>query len=274
MRSAVLCCLLTPLPALATDILFTPVPDRVAVADVVVVGTVTEVSAEPVEETRAGTDRKVWCRIATVKVDQPLLGAAELSKVWVKFARAADQPKDPGVIFSPYPGLDKGDEAILFLRKQPGTDYYVIDGHFGAVKNDPAARDGSSGFPKVLEETKPLCKLMADPAKALASDEPADRMHIARMLVTRYRSYPGGDIRKVKEEPIPAAESTLILRSLVPMAKVNPESFRDAMYRLGLKPEDGFDGEKLLGKDGIEQARKWIEDSAAKYRIKKWVVEK
>jgi hypothetical protein len=258
--------------AAAKSIRFIPVVERVGRADVVVVGTVQEVDPDPVQVDLSGGGQKTWMRTARVKVTEDLLGAAGLTHVRVGFVGAEDQPDDGQTIHTPV--LEKDNEVILFLRKRAGNDFYHMDGHFGAAGKAPKHPYLAHDFKQVADEARPLCRLMADPMKALAAADEQDRMRTAWMLVARYRAYPADNgLGTLKEEPIPAAESKLILENLAPLEKANGEAFWAAVYSLNLTKEDGF--EKPVYADGqTESARRWLKGHAGTYRIRKYVVER
>jgi hypothetical protein len=257
-------------PASATQIRFIPVAERVGACDVVVVGTVAEVEPDPVLVDKGGP--KARYRVARVKIGEALLGAAGLTEIKVAFIGAEDQPKDGLKI--PTPVLEKGNEVLLFLRKRTGDDRYYIFSHFGAVGKTPTNPYLHYDLKETTDEARPPCKLMADPAKALKSEAEKDRMLTAWMLLTRYRTYPADlGLGTLKQEPVPAAESKLVLENLVPLATANREAFLSAMYGLNLTKADGFDG-AVYAEGGSEKAVRWLKDHAATYQLKKYVVEK
>jgi hypothetical protein len=257
-------------PASATQIRFIPVAERVGACDVVVVGTVAEVEPDPVLVAKGGP--KTRYRVARVKIGEALLGAAGLTEIKVAFIGAEDQPKDGLKI--PTPVLEKDNEVLLFLRKRTGDDRYYIFSHFGAVGKTPTNPYLRGDLKAETDEARPLCKLMADPAKALKSEAEKDRMLTAWMLLTRYRTYPADlGLGTLKEEAVPAAESKLVLENLVPLAAANGDAFRSAVSILNLTKADGFDG-SVHGEGGAERTVRWLKDHTATYQLKKYVVEK
>ena len=259
-------------PAGAKSIRFIPVAERVGACDVVVVGTVTEVEPDPVKVAVYAGGQKNRYRVAKVKVGEALLGAAGATELRIVFVGAEDQPTDGLNI--PTPVLDKGNEILLFLRKRAGDDLHYIFSHFGAVGKTPTNPYLRGDLKAETDEARPLCKLMADPAKALTSAAEKDRMLAGWMLVTRYRTYPiDNGLGTLKAEEIPAAESKLILENLPALAATNGEAFRLAVANLNLTKADGFDG-AVYGDGGTERAVRWLKDHAATYRLKKYVVER
>jgi hypothetical protein len=251
--------------ALATSIRFVPVPERVARADVVAVGTVTGIEEKVVEAEQFKGGKKIRFRIAVVKVTDGLLGAEGVTQLKVAFVPAEDQPNDGLRI--PTAVLEKDDEVLLFLGKRADEGFYRINGYFGAVGQEGNNRYLDRKLDGALKEAKAACKIMADTAKALKSKDETERMTAAWMLVTRYRAHPIDVIPgKGAEEVVGADESRAIMEGLLTLAEKRAGDFYSAVYSLNLTKEDGF--EKPLTPENMKQ---WVKDNVKTYRIKKIV---
>jgi len=262
--------LLAVAPVRAMRIASQPIPARVAAADAVVVGKVTAIEEKTVSATQfPGAENKVDFQIAVVKIADPVLNAKGLTHIKVGFF--VPPPAAPGGPIriggrGPVVKLDVDQEACLLLTKHHDSDFYTIsyDGLFDKK---------SQTFEKDLEQVKKAAKLLADPKAGLESKDANDRLVTAGMLVTRYRKFvPNG-----KEEPIDAAESKLILKTLAEADWTKPVNFRDmsaqnAFGQLGLKPEDGWNPQGVTDYNAASKA--WLKDNADKYVIKKFVAEK
>ena len=85
-----------PAPAKAMMIAPAPIPQRVAHADVVVVGKVTAIEEKTVSVALApGAKDKVEYRIAVIKVQDDLLGAKGLTHIKVGFIVPKERPPRP-----------------------------------------------------------------------------------------------------------------------------------------------------------------------------------
>jgi len=240
---------LTAAAAPALMIAFTPPAQRALTADVVVVGKVTAVEKETVEATPfPGSPQKVQYKVAVVKIETNLAGAANLAHIKVGFVPAP--PVAPPVVgekplLRPIlprrgmmaPELKEGQEFLLFLVKHPDAGFYVMPN-----MSPPLATTGEDAKQEV-EAIKKTLAVTADPAKALAAASAADRYFAAATLVTKYRAYPpaGGE---VGQAALPAAESKLILTGLAEgdWTKFEPgiPSGMQAFYSLGLTDKDGW----------------------------------
>ena len=245
--------------AVATSIRYVPIPERVARADLIVVGTVTEIEEKAIETPLYPGHPKSRHRIAVVKVSELLLGSEKkATELRIAFVAKEDQP-NPGLWKGP-PPLEKDSELLLFLRKHSSEDFYRLDGYFAAVKK-------GEGFAEALKETRGACAVLADPGKALKAKDPTDRMTAAWVLAVRYRMPPTDTpAGKATEEPIGAEESQAILEGLLALAEKDQWAFSAAVSLLNPKKEDGLEPPY-----SFDKAKTWVKEHAKSYRIKKLV---
>ena len=275
-----LACLAAAAPAFAVAIMIqpAPIPQRVALSDVIVVGKVTGfgdklVSAKP----PYGGDMKVDYQIAIVQVGDALVGAKDAKEIKVGFIPPSSAPAPgPGPIRRRFPqfSLALEQEGCLFLVKHPTEDFYIAQNYY-----DFEAKAGNGNFDKDMDEVKRCVKLVADSMAGLKSKNNDDRFLTAAMLVARYRTARPGE---TKTEPIDAEESKQILLALPDADWTPPKpgplgaqtvNAQNVFLRLGLTENDGWripqDVTKLP-----DAAKQWIKDNAEKYRIERFVPEK
>jgi hypothetical protein len=254
-----------------------PIPVRVAHADIVITGKVTKIEDKTVAAPAfPGVKDKTEYQIAVVKVDDPILNAKGIKEIRVGFI-----PPTPGVVrpggYRP-PTLTEDEEALLFLTKHFDADFYIYPAYFDVVK-----KANNANYEKEVEEAKKDAKLLADPTAGLKSKEAEDRYLTAAMLIERYR-VPTRPTIPAKEEPIDAAESKLILETLRdadwtppgPPAPGSPPGWKltpqQSFTRLALNKDDKWtppaDGTKYA-----EAAKAWLKENAGTYRIKKLVAD-
>ncbi|MBP3960882.1 hypothetical protein J8F10_37145 [Gemmata sp. G18] len=242
----------------ATEIRFIPIPERVACADVVAVGTVTNIEEKTIEAEQYKGGNKTQFRIAVVKVSDQVFGGGDVTHLRVAFVPKEDQPSGKLKIGTPV--LEKDEEVLLFLRKRSDEGFYRLGGHFGAVKK-------SNKLDEAIKEAKAAGKILVDADKALKSKDQTERMTAAWLLTTRYRAYPADAvIGKTSEEPVGADESQAIVEGLLALAEKNSDAFYTAASSLNLSREDGF-GPNFTP----DKAKAWLKDNAKTYRIKKIV---
>lgn len=206
---------------------------RVAHADAVVVGKVTEVEADPVEVTAyagAPKDQKVSYKVAVLKIDDALLGASGLTRFRVGFpadAPAADAPA--GDTLAPVPrigrlrrpgvqvvALTPGMEGCFFLTRHHEGDFYVLTG-------GPPVLAKADNYAKELEQIKKMAKAIDDPVAALKAKELTDRFRAAQAILTRYQTPRGAKPgQPPAREPIPDEETKLIVALLKDLPWVSP----------------------------------------------------
>ncbi len=260
-----------------------PVSQRVATADVVVVGKVTAfadktVSARPVP----GATEKVEYQVAVVRIDDALVGAKDTKEIRVGFRLPPPAPAPvPGPGGGPVrigpirkwrePSLVLDQEAMLFLVKHPEADFYVLPAYFSAIdKKGP-------NFANDLAEVRKAARLLADPKAGLESKNADERLLTAGLLISRYRTPRVAG--PAKTEPIDAVQSKLILQTLAdadwkaaprPGIGLNTMTPQVLFFRLGLQPKDGWT-QPRDGKAIPEAAQKWLKDNADTYRIERFV---
>jgi len=266
-------CLLALATAQAQAMMIAPpaMPNRVAAADLVVVGKVADVGKAVKGEMFKGDERDM--PIAKVKVSETLIGK-EVKEIQVGyFPPARPKPvKDRPVFVRPRPGvqLQQDEEYCLILVKHPSKkDVYVVAAYY-----DHVAKKGNPNFNKEIETIKKAAKLLARPIDGLKSKDADERLQTASLLVTRYRTNRTG---QAKTEQAPADESKLILEALASADWSPPKQPRfgqttpqGVFFMLGLTEKDGWKYPKDQSKLA-DEAKKWCKDNAGKYRINRFV---
>lgn len=244
-----------------------PLPNRLATADLVVVGKVTAIADKTVFVAPvAGAKNKSEFKVATMNVGDTILPAKGVMMIQIGF-----MPIPAGVFISPRPfQATVGQEGCFFLMKTGQPGLYLPSGPLGFVdKNNP-------DFNKNIALLKRCSKLLEDPNASLKSKDAEDRFLVAAMLIARYvtRSSP-----TVKSEPIDAEQSKLILQALAsadwtPVADFTQLSPRMVLNRLPLTAKDGW--MPPAPKDAVayaNYARQWLRDHADTYRIQRFVAD-
>jgi hypothetical protein len=272
---------------------------RVSQADLVVLGKVVEVEKDPVEATwhrGAPKDQKVPYKVAVLKIDQALLGAAGLTQLRVGFA--PDLPPGPGVAVPPGRGaggrapgpppavaLTAGMEGCFLLTRHHDGEFHVLaDGVAPFLKTD-------GKYAKDLEEVQRAVKAINDPVTALKAKDLAARFWAARILLERYRAVRENTAAR---EPVPDEENKLIVALLAELpwapdpAKVPPAvgdtvaPSRQALWFLLNAGELAFKAPKPAAQKGDEPpadfnalmdeaTAKFLKENADKIKIRRYV---
>jgi hypothetical protein len=268
----------SPTPAKAIAIAPASIPERVALAQVVVVGKVGKVEDKNVSTTRfPGATDKVEYQIVGFKVEDGLMGAKDAKEIRVGFVPPQG---NPGGLIRPGRGpsvvLTTDQECCLFLTKHHAEDFYVPMMYFDVIDKK------SNTFDKDVEEAKRCCKLLADPDAGFKSKEAEDRFLTAAMLTIRYRTNRTGS---TKTEDVPAEQSKLILKTLAdadwtppgqpggpvvrPGFQLTPQA---VFFRLGLTEKDGWKQPQDFNKLP-DEAKKWLKENAETYKMQRFVAE-
>ena len=150
----------------------------------------------------APKEQKVEYKIATVRIEESLIGGKGLTQFRVGF------PADASIsALPPLPGrgpttLRPDQEGCFFLNPHHEGEFYVLAYGGPLAKND-------KGHAKELEEIKKVAKILDDPVAALKAKDLEDRFRAASVLIERYRTNRTG--RPSNREPIPEEENKLIL---------------------------------------------------------------
>jgi hypothetical protein len=250
------------------DIFIVPLPERMAAAELIVVGKVTEIEPRAVSALRVPQAKEKWeYKIAVVEITDGILGAKGMKKVRIGFI-----PPRPEALARRRPQIDftVGQEGLYILHKHSDADFYEPGVYYNVIDKK------SANFEQDVEYARRCGKLLADPDAGLKAKEADDRLLTAGLLITRYRFVAAG--AKTKAEPIDAAQSKLILETLAAADWNQPERFgwgspQIYFVGLGLTDKDGWK-QPQNGPDFAAAAQQWCKDNAASYRIQRLVPEK
>lgn len=256
-----------------------PLPERVATADAVVVGKVTAIEDKTVSaEMAPGAKEKTEYHVAVIKVADDILGAKGLTHIKVGFVKpAAPVPGKPPIIrpgggyAAPQPTVDQ--EGCFFLTKHHSEPFYLLQGYNSVIN-----KAGNDNFDKDVARAKECAKLLADPKAGLKSKDADTRALTAEMLAIRYTTPRAG---QTKREAIDADESKLILTALAEAdwtKNVGPNDLSPqwGFARLGLTDKDGWNAAGPFNTPNAYQdaAKAWLKGHADTYRIQRYVAEK
>lgn len=283
--------MVAPLAAKALMIAPSPLPIRVLNSDVVIVGKVTSVEEKTTVSKKDGVEYKV----AVLKIEQNIKGAKDTTHIRVAWPAPQAQPQEPELLpgqpirprlpIRPRFGamaLQKDQEALLFLKKQPGETFYI-----GAEFMSVVLKDNNPNFKNELNEAVKGAKVLENPLASLKSKDAEERLLAAGLQLQRYRMNRTGT---QKQEPINSEESKLILKTIAESDwnpnqpnrgpgwfMMNPQQM---FYQLNLTQADGWvqprpnpKNPQNFQKEIEAAAKKWLNDNAEKYVIKRFVEE-
>jgi hypothetical protein len=238
----------------------TPIPERVALADVIVIGKVASIGKKPVMVKESGLNREVAYSVAVFEIKETLKGTKGAKKIEVGIL-GAQQPGQPRIPSLQTTTLTQGQDLCLMLKKHESGKFHVLVGgyDYNLNKKSPNYRNSEA-------LTRRCVKLLANPDKSLKSNVRSDRVLTASMLVYQYRDPVGS-----KEDEIDANQSKLIMRAL---AEGDWTDVQPVFFRLGPTEKDGWKGPQAVR--GRTQplglaARQWLNANISKYRIKRFV---
>lgn len=245
---------------------------RALQAEVVVVGKVSAIEKETVDAAEAPGTPKVAHKIAVIKVESALSGAANLTHVKIGFVPAdPNAPRRSG----PAPtALVEGQEALFFLAKHPSGLFYTFNWMSSPV--DATA----DNFKSVIASVKKALEVVADPMKAFKAEKAEDRAFAATVLLIKNRTSPTTS-GEIGIEKMTAEESHRLLKAFADAdwTKYDPNlpAPTSVFYMLGLTTVDGWAAPKAQpGTDfnvAIHKAfSTWVDGAGKDYRINRFVV--
>jgi hypothetical protein len=256
-----------------------PVPDRVALADLVVVGKITAIEQKTVKAGRyPGDPNKTEYHIALIQVNDLLKGPKGLTIVRLGFVPPPPAPAPkPGIVVSGggnrFPNLNHtvGQEACFFLSRHFEGDFHVAPMYYEVVEKK------APSFATDMQMVKRCAGLLDDPIAGLKSKGAEDRLMTAAMLLTRYRTPPRGKPNP-RTEPIDAQESRLILQAILSADWSKPPTPTEltpqmVIGRLNLTAKDGWAPPRFKNyqTEFPPYAQRWLRDNLDQYRIQRFV---
>jgi len=237
---------------------------RAAIADVTVIGTVTEIGKNPVLAKPYPTaPEPIPFAVAVVKVESNVFGAKNVTHVRVGFIPAPAMPR------TLQPSLKVGQKVCLFLTKHPDATFYLMPVMSPPLEVTDASKD-------TLARVKRLGPVFAQPLVALKAEKADDRAFAAAALLTRYRQVRFGGV--TKQVPIPAEETQAILAALADSEWTAFGTFSSAtaVSLLGLSKANGYaPRQPKPGEDALKLMRaefkRWVAAEGKTFEVKKLV---
>ncbi len=252
-------------------------PQRLALADLAVVGKVTALEPDLVNASpllKIPGVGKIPYQVAVVSVQTSILGEDIPRQVRVGYVVLPSATKESQLKYRRLARvkLAQGQGGCFFLAKHPEESFYVAQAAYEFLDQSK-----TKDYEKKLAEIKHDAELLRDPDAGLQSKTAADRLRTAAMLIFRYRTARFVYTGKPTTAPIDASQSRRILAALAEAEWKEDEAPLElspfALFmRLDLTAEDGWaPPETVPGQ--IAAAKKWLAENASKYRIPKYVPE-
>ena len=276
--------------------------NRLAQADVVFVGRVVALEPMDDEASQIPGGPKITYRIAVVQVTESIFGLkkdAQQVRIGFPMQPINGQPQIGGIQIQPAiqplpPGgggfggrrpflgnfqvpmqLTIGQDGLFTVNKHYKENFYL-----SPMQQNFVTREDNAAFEGQVKTAKLLGKVMADPVAALKADDKQDRYTAAAVLISKYRNAQNLTGKPMKQEPIDAAESKLILKALAD-GDFKQTGFNGSIpnpvelfNQLGVTVNDGYNPSAFrTQQDFATGVQKWLDENNGKYRIQKWVVD-
>jgi hypothetical protein len=244
-----------------------PLAQRVAVSDLVVLGNLTAMDAEPVQASpffKFAAAPKMTFRVGTLRVESVVSGNGKAGELRVGYAMPPPPAKAPASW--------KGDEeGCFFLRKHPEGAFHVILTPWDFLD----ATKKKEAYEKDVAVVRHCARLLADPGPGLRSKDADERLLAAAVVIFHCRTpryvYKGAP----RTESLDAEQSRLVLKilndgELEPAELDEPFTRLTLFFSMNLGRKDGWVPPRAL-REVPGAARKWLEENADTYRIPKYL---
>ncbi len=232
-------------------------PQRLALADLVVVGKVTALEPDLVQASpllKIPGVGKIPYQVAVISMQTSILGGGSPRQLRVGYVVLPSASKESQLKYRRLARvkLAEGQGGCFFLAKHPEESFHVAQAAYDFLDESK-----TKNYAKKLAEIKHDAELLRDPDAGLQSKSPADRLRTAAMLIF---SQSRGILTALAEAEWKEDEAPL---------ELSPFSL---FMRLDLTPEDGWNPPpNVTGQ--IAAAKKWLAENSGKYRIPKYVPE-
>jgi hypothetical protein len=246
------------------------IPQRVALAETIVVGKVTFIEGQSIMMAESPGSKEREHFVASVHVEESLMGAEGLTDLKVAFpAQPMNRLEFDGGSNDYLLQLETDQEVCLFLKPHHAGEFLV------GASDYPSLNKKNPTFESNWKLTQKCAKLIANPELGLEAKETDDRFLTAAMLILRHRTQSFMSKGQPKQVPIDAKQSRLILQALAEADWQKPKADLD----YDMRPDTLFGRLNLTSQDGWNQAvspeaaKKWLKEHVENYRIKKYVIE-
>jgi hypothetical protein len=252
-----------------------PVPQRMALADLVVVGKVQELEPEMVVAApffKIRGARPLAYQIARISVDQAVIGPKYPGVLRAAF-QAPNHSAPPGAasVKKNQVKLRVGQTGCFFLTKHPDESFYGVRSTADVLNR--TAKD----YDKDLALVKRCAHQLGDLDAGLRSTDADERLLCAAMLIFRYRTATVVYRGKPRSQPIAAERSKRIL-SILGEGPWSASESTSLMGRLrlflllGLSRQDGWIPPRSVD-ETRSAAQAWLRENTGTYLIQRYVPE-
>ena len=253
-----------------------PLPDRVALADLIVIGKVDAVEDKTVEVLPSPSSKdKVAYRMCVLKAEEVLRGDKEAKEFRIGFATKVVLGLGPGEWLS----YQKGHEGVFFLQRHHAGDFFVnFSLSNGLSRGVPKGGgfDTPGKYDELVRAVRTMVKMLADPVTTLQGKNDADRYLGLTMLIEHYRSRGVKDPRW-EEKPVDPKVSKLLLKVLAEadwswnsdrLVDYYPPHPSHLFQQLGVTKKDDYDPPTDDGRKTDAATQRWLLTHQETYSVK------
>jgi hypothetical protein len=255
-----------------------PLPTRVALADLIVIGKIDAIEDKTVEVLPSpGSKDKAAYRTGVVKAQEVLRGDKDAKEFRIGFATKVVSGIGPGEWLRYKPGH----EGVFFLKRHHTGDFFVnFSLSNGLCRGEP--KGGGFETPGKYEEleraVRKMVKMLEDPVTTLQGKDDADRYIGLTMLIEHYRSRGVKDPRW-EEKPVDPKVSKLLLKVLAEadwswnsdrLMDYYPPHPSHLFQQLGVTKKDEYDPPTDDERKTFAATQRWLLTNQETYSVKRF----
>jgi hypothetical protein len=253
-----------------------PLPARVALADLIVIGRIDAKDAKMVEVLPSpGSKDKAAYRTCVLKAEEVLWGDKAAKEFRIGFATKVVSGLGPGEWLRYQPGH----AGVFFLKRHHAGDFFVnFSLSNGLSRGVP--KGGGFGTPGDYDEqvraVRKMVKMLEDPVTTLQGKNDADRYIGLTMLIEHYRSRGVKDPRW-EEKPVDPKVSKLLLKVLAEadwnadrLVDYYPPHPYSLFQQLGVTNKDEYDPPTDDERKTFAATQRWLLTHQETYSVKRF----
>jgi len=251
-----------------------PLPARIALADLIVIGKVDAVEDKTVEVLPSpGSKDKVSYRTCVLKAEEVLRGDKDAKEFRIGFATKVALGVGPGE----WLGFQPGHEGVFFLKRHHAGDFFVNFSLSSGLRTPKEGFGTPGDYDKQVRAVREMVKMLEDPVTTLQGKNDADRYLGLTMLIEHYRSRGVKDPRW-EEKPVDPKVSKLLLKVLAEadwswkpgQLGYYPPHPSHLFQQLGVTKKDDYDPPTDDERKTDAATQRWLIDHQETFSVKRF----
>jgi hypothetical protein len=255
-----------------------PLPTRVALADLIVIGRIDAVDDKTVEVLPSpGSKDKAAYRTCVLKAEVVLRGDKSAKEFRIGFVTKAV----PGIGPGEWLRYESGHEGVFFLKRHHTGDFFINFSLSNGLSRGVPKGGGfetPGKYEELVRAVRKMVKMLEDPVTTLQGKNDADRYIGLTMLIEQYRSQSVKDPRW-QEKPVDPKVNKLLLKVLAEadwswnsdrLVDYYPPHPSHLFQQLGVTKKDEYDPPTDDERKTFAATQRWLLTHQESYSVKRF----